>query len=514
MRTGQRDVWLAVGLAALVAVIGVLTRPVIPVDETRYLTVAWEMRLSHDWLVPHLNGAAYSHKPPMLLWLINLAWSLFGESSLVARLVPAAFLPLTVGLAGALSARVNGEDSGGVAALIAMSFVVFSVMSSLVMFDAMLSAACLAALIGLVVATQGRPVRGFALAGAMIGAGLLIKGPAALIPVLPAAVLAPLWVDRPTRWSRYYLGLAAALIMGFGLALAWALPAARAGGPEFRQAILWGQTAGRMVKAFDHARPIWFFAAAAPALVLPWTVSRNLWSAGRGAEPLPRLARLPWIAAAGVFVLFSLVSGKQVHYLAPAMPCLAAGIAGLLGRREAPLSEPGFALVVALFGLAMIAPPLLDTRLAPAAFGAGGLVMVAASLGVWSLRHDASLAAAASCAAIVGGLSLTALLGGLATETAGWVVPYLTTGRPIAFVGDYAGEFGYAARLSRPVAVIDPSAAGSWIAAHPGGVLVYPYRNRPMLDVRPVESHPYKKGMLGVWATAPLAESADAPASR
>jgi 4-amino-4-deoxy-L-arabinose transferase-like glycosyltransferase len=31
-------------------------RPLLPVDETRYLSVAWEMWLGGNWLVPHLNG--------------------------------------------------------------------------------------------------------------------------------------------------------------------------------------------------------------------------------------------------------------------------------------------------------------------------------------------------------------------------------------------------------------------------------------------------------------------------
>ena len=40
----------------LVALLGVLVRPLLPIDETRYLAVAWEMRVTGDWLVPHLNG--------------------------------------------------------------------------------------------------------------------------------------------------------------------------------------------------------------------------------------------------------------------------------------------------------------------------------------------------------------------------------------------------------------------------------------------------------------------------
>ena len=50
--------WRAMAAFGALAVFGVLARPLLPIDETRYLAVAWEMRLSGDWIVPHLNGAA------------------------------------------------------------------------------------------------------------------------------------------------------------------------------------------------------------------------------------------------------------------------------------------------------------------------------------------------------------------------------------------------------------------------------------------------------------------------
>ncbi|NQV54931.1 MAG: glycosyl transferase, partial [Rhodospirillales bacterium] len=66
-------------------------RPILPVDETRYVGVAWEMWLSGDFLVPHLNGVPYSHKPPLLFWLINAGWGVFGVNDWWPRLVAPAF---------------------------------------------------------------------------------------------------------------------------------------------------------------------------------------------------------------------------------------------------------------------------------------------------------------------------------------------------------------------------------------------------------------------------------------
>ena len=58
-----------------------------PVDETRYASVAWEMWLRGDFLVPFRNGEPYSHKPPLLFWLMHAGWALFGVNDWWPRLV-------------------------------------------------------------------------------------------------------------------------------------------------------------------------------------------------------------------------------------------------------------------------------------------------------------------------------------------------------------------------------------------------------------------------------------------
>ena len=75
------------GLWLVLVATGLLTRPLMPIDETRYVSVAWEMWVGGDALVPHLNGEAYGHKPPLLFWLINLVWAVFGVSEMAARVV-------------------------------------------------------------------------------------------------------------------------------------------------------------------------------------------------------------------------------------------------------------------------------------------------------------------------------------------------------------------------------------------------------------------------------------------
>jgi 4-amino-4-deoxy-L-arabinose transferase-like glycosyltransferase len=65
-----------------------LIRGPIPIDETRYLSVAWEMWSNGDFALPKLNGVPYTHKPPVLFWLMHLGWSVFGVNSWWPRSVP------------------------------------------------------------------------------------------------------------------------------------------------------------------------------------------------------------------------------------------------------------------------------------------------------------------------------------------------------------------------------------------------------------------------------------------
>ena len=86
-----------------------LTRPLLPIDETRCVSVAWEMWQSGNFLVPHLNGIPYSHKPPLLCWLILSGWKLFGVNEWWPRLLPPLFglgcLFLTSGRTSLISHR-------------------------------------------------------------------------------------------------------------------------------------------------------------------------------------------------------------------------------------------------------------------------------------------------------------------------------------------------------------------------------------------------------------------------
>ncbi|NDA44023.1 MAG: phospholipid carrier-dependent glycosyltransferase, partial [Gammaproteobacteria bacterium] len=239
----RRSLWRWVFvLWSLATLCAMFLRPVTPIDETRYLTVAWEMRLAGDPWLPMLNGVPYSDKPPLLFWLINAGWSVFGVNDLWPRLLTATF-GLGVVLLTARCAVLlctDGHNVAPVAALALTATPLWLLFNGAVMFDVPLTFFSLAA-VALVIDMRGEGRRSqWVLVGLMLGLGMLTKGPTVLLHALPLALLAPLWKDAleqerrlsPTgddgggtaNWWPWYRGVLLAFVTGVLVLATWLGP--------------------------------------------------------------------------------------------------------------------------------------------------------------------------------------------------------------------------------------------------------------------------------------------------
>ena len=196
----RQPVGFAILCVLAVAALGILLRPLTPIDETRYLAVAWEMHLSGNWLVPTKNFAIYSDKPPLLFWLVNLVWLVTGVSEVAGRMVVPLAAALSIWLAAVLARSLwpQGRGVGGRAALALAGLAMFDLSAGLTMFDILLTVATLLGLIALVAAAEqakaGRPGWwAWGSFGAAIALGVLAKGPVILFHLLPAAISLPWW---------------------------------------------------------------------------------------------------------------------------------------------------------------------------------------------------------------------------------------------------------------------------------------------------------------------------------
>ena len=515
-------------LLAVLALAALASRTAMPVDETRYLAVAWEMWQRGDLLVPHLNGTPYSHKPPLLFWLIHLGWWLFGVNDVTPRLVvPAcalAALLLTSAIARALWPQAPRLAARS--AWILLGCLLFALFSTMLMFDVLLAVGVALGVLGLVRARGAR--YGFVLLAVGIGLGLLAKGPAVLLHLLPAALLAPWWARPAQPRAAWYAGVALATLGGAAIALAWAIPAAQRGGSEYADAIFWGQTAHRMVDSFAHQRPAWWYLPWLPVVLAPWILWRPLWqgvrASGYFADPGVRLALALALPA---FIAFSLISGKQLHYLLPQFPAFALAAARGLDA-EAPASRPWLATaVLILAAVAAAALPFVHLPEALAALGGVGaptaavaFVLLAAWIAHRPLPPAAQVPRLAAGAALALAVVHVAFVRSLAPAwdmrpLAHVVADLQRSGTPLAHDGDYHGQFHFAGRLAAPLPeVADLRDATAWLAAHPGGALVVYFRDvRALAAFAPLASQPFRGRSVAVIAGRDALRAATASAS-
>ena len=517
----------------LVLIVAALTlRPLLPVDETRYLAVAWEMWLRGDFLVPHLNGEPYSHKPPLLFWLMQAGWSVFGINDWWPRLVAPLFGLGSLFLTASLARRLwpGREEIARLAPVLLIGAMFWATFTTLTMFDMMLALFTLVGLHGVLTAWRGRLVPGMVVLAVAVGFGVLAKGPAILLHLLPASLLAPVWgpalgatetepAETP-RWGRWYLGVVAAVLIGAAIGLAWAIPAAIRGGPAYAEAIFWGQSAGRVVDSFAHGRPWWWYLAALPVMILPWLIWPALWRAARRSRAVlaAGAGRLCLVWFVPAFLVFSAISGKQPHYLLPEFPTLALLAAAMLSG-QVPASRRDLIPGVAFFGVigfaALIVPILpidLPQRLDALVPAWGALLLAAAIIGWFAARPATEISARVLAALTAAAVVTVHLIASPLLMKAHDVEPvarrlaeWQQAGHPLAHIGKYHGQYQFAGRLEAPITEIEAVDAAAWLAAHPDGKVVTYTRNRADAEGADLIA-PFRGKWVEVWDAAKAAQ--------
>lgn len=523
-------------------------RPLLPIDETRYTAVAWEMWRTGDWLVPHLNGETYAHKPPVLFWLIQAGWGLFGVNTWWPRVLGALALCLNAFMIKRLGKRLwpQQPQRGSVAAMLFTGALFPFLFSTALMFDLWLVPWVLLGWTALVDAHRGsswqRSMLWFALA---VGFGILTKGPVTLLFLLPPVLAAAHWSGRaansaaaaanasaetsasaPPRTKAIALTGGLGILLGAVLALAWAIPAGISGGEEYRNAIFWGQTAGRIKDSFAHSRPIWWFLPLLPGMLFPWLWWPRTYQNWRGLSAGAKdVGRLMFWCLAPAFLFLCAMDGKQPHYLLPLFSMAALALAWNLDHK------PQFGLRASL--LPMLLPLLIGTAMAFAPVWAGSVTSVAwlnppvmAISGTlllimlrpaWALlQKEAQRPLVLACLAPLTIICLHLGMGRsfhreydlqpMADQVAAWQEEQTAVGFHAAA---YYGQFHFLGRLEQPLAnpeTID--ALRNWLKANPEGRMLVVVRRdgNPRFGLSPFPALPHGSRLLQVWPSAALLE--------
>jgi 4-amino-4-deoxy-L-arabinose transferase-like glycosyltransferase len=540
-----RAVWPWLPLWAVVALAAIFSHGPMPLYSTRTLAVAWEMWSQGHWLVPHINGQPYSEKAPLLFWLIQGGWFVFGVSDVWPRILEVLVGGAQLVLVSLLARRLFPHRPWMARATpwMLLAFGYAFLFGLQIMYDVLLAMWTLAALLCLTPKSQRAEPR-WLLFGLCLGFGLLTKGPVMLLHVVFPWLLGPLWNDWASEHrARWYGRGLLSFLLGGAMLLAWALPAGFSGGEAYRQRLFFTQTAGRVVDKLaqgkdlqNHAEPFWFYLLWLPVMLFPFSGWPRMWvavaSLRRPLESGLRFA-LCWLLPG--FVVFSLISGKQVYYPLPelgGMALLMAGAIAVLRERRPAVAASGWlgtwplALGSIVFALLLFALPLLvagnhlhgEWPDAAAPYSRYFSV-VFLLLGALVLLRGRGELRRLAVAGLIGVLALNTLftltlwnrfdlrpisqmLG--AAEQAG---------RPIAFLGNYEGQFHFEGRLTRPIQelfgnqAVQDQAIQEFSRAHPDGVVVRRVDQPDATALRyALLVQPFRSSWLEVWPAVALAD--------
>ena len=541
--------WLAL-LWLLLTAVSLAVRPLFPIDETRYVAVAWEMWCMDDFLVPHLNGEAYSHKPPLLFWLMQLSWWLFGVNDWSHRFIAPLFSLATLYLSQAV-ARLLWPDRTQIAELtpiILLGFFSWMVYGTLTMFDIMLSFFALLGIYGLLrLVRDGVTLKGWALLGIAIGGGVLTKGPVILLHLLPIALLVSWWRNiaeaeanlvpegdgiarenqkKPFSLTYWYGGLVFAIVFGAAIALCWAIPAGMAGGEAYQKAIFLGQTSGRVVDSFAHKLPVWWYLQLLPLLLLPWLLMKPFWLGLRKLNLTDFGIRfcLAWLVP--VFVAFSLISGKRIHYLLPLMPALALFLAWAIDQVNdfnRQRINTYYMVILSLLGLALYLLPFLNGRFhwlpeIPAHAYLWGLALWLSAIGlrVLTVNSHQETIAVICLGSVLAALAVAGVFFELKGERYDTTPPALKIAElmgancKIAYYGSkYHGQYHFTGRLTQPLTVVhNAKELSRFVNQNPTGYVVMEYKAISIKQLSVLSyQYPYKNHTLGFISSKTLIDN-------
>lgn len=456
INTRLQALWPVIAMTVLFFT-AVFFRPLLPIDETRYMTVAWEMLLRGDWFGPlTLNFEPYHHKPPLLFWLINSSWSVLGVSRwaglLPIALAATACVYFTQIFAQQLFKAEKLEFKN--LPFIMIGSVPFLIYGTLIMFDVTLTLFVLLALLALLAyASNRRPI--FILGMALtMGLGVLTKGPVAWLYVIFPVLLAPLWLQDNKNWLSWYGGCALAFLLSAIPVLLWLIPVLKASNPDFAFSLVWEQTAGRISGNMEnvHTRPIYFYLPLLPVLFLPWAFFPSFWKAlggiGNNFKMNTALRFLAcWLLP--VILAFSFIGGKQPHYLVPLLPGVLIFIAYIMPMKFNQLVSISVAMVVFFIAGQIIASQTLFKK--------------------YDLKPIANYVSQ--------------------NEDKDW-----------AFIRKYQGELTFLGRLHRPLDSEQFNTIDDWFKAHPNGMAVIRYdKPNEISNFKAVVTRPYRGKNIGIF---------------
>ncbi|HTH78607.1 MAG TPA: glycosyltransferase family 39 protein [Ramlibacter sp.] len=303
-------------------------RPLAMPDEGRYLSVAWEMLASGNWLVPTLDGLPFLHKPPLFYWLADAAMSTIGPGAFAGRIPSILSAATLVWGFHRFDAQWRGAKHALVLVVVLATTPYLYFAAQYANMD-MLVAACISGAVlcaahSSLRITDGR-APGVALPGAYVLAALGVLSKGLIGCALPAAIIAAWLLASGRKPVLLRLLSPVGIAVFLALVLPWPL-AMQARFPGFYDYFIVEQHIHRFTgTTFNNAQPWWFYLPVVFVMAMPWSFGLMVWRRKPDRPPADgdriRLLMICWLAV--VVAFFSVPQSKLIGYALPAAPPLA-----------------------------------------------------------------------------------------------------------------------------------------------------------------------------------------------
>ncbi len=223
-------------------------------DEARYAYVAREMMQDGHWAVPHRHGQYYAHKPPLYFWMIRGVVKLTGQeiNGVTARIPSLLATIVSLLVTGLFAVRLFGKKALWPSCLILSTSFLFWHEGGMGRMDSVLLALELSALYLLIRGDEKRSSVSTVLGYAMMGLGVLAKGPVGLLVPLVAYLVIRKVKDGKLFAAHMSWGIPLALLFP----LCWLGAAWAEGAPiDYFKELIFKQNFGRVAGTASFGKP-------------------------------------------------------------------------------------------------------------------------------------------------------------------------------------------------------------------------------------------------------------------
>jgi 4-amino-4-deoxy-L-arabinose transferase-like glycosyltransferase len=327
-RADRRIDWLWLGLATVAAFPLYLWRlgnvPLRDWDEGIVATIAREIQRS-DWLkgewlfLQWLDGAPYWNKPPLLHWLVSLAYQWGGIDELTSRLPSAILSALSIPLLYCVGRELFYRRLPAIFATgVYLTYLPFVRQGRLAMLDGAIVCFWIATLACLL--RSRRDLRWSLGIGIGIGLMCLTKGLVGIALGL-IGLLFLLWdTPRIFRSGYFWTGL----LLGFAPVIGWYYLQYQHYGPTFIQGHFFDQGFDRLGQAVEqNGQPSWFYVWEMLKYGIVWLPLIPLGIKLGWRDRSMSWVKLLTVWGGGYFLLISAMSTKLPWYAMPLYPAIA-----------------------------------------------------------------------------------------------------------------------------------------------------------------------------------------------